>query len=139
MPDVLPSLVGSRPIALSRGTQPVRARGRISGGCRQPGSPSRTTAARSRGGLRPPPALCRGSRRHAYLTSASPLRAGFLAAAGAALTTLGVADPERHAPALVALTDGLLFDRVAGAGVDPAARPDAYATIDAVLRGLPRS
>ena len=76
---------------------------------------------------------------HAYLTSASPLRAGFLAAAGAALTTLGVADPERHAPALVALTDGLLFDRVAGAGVDPAARPDAYATIDAVLRGLPRS
>ena len=85
------------------------------------------------------PSATRRSELHAHLTSASPLWAGFLAAAGAALTTLGVADPERHAPALVALTDGLLFDRVAGAGVDPAARPDAYAMIDAFLRGLPRS
>jgi len=73
---------------------------------------------------------------HAYLTSASPVRAGMLAAAAATLDRIGVADPARHAPGLVVLIDGLLFDRVAGSGVDPAARPDAEALIRAYLVGL---
>jgi len=73
---------------------------------------------------------------HAYLTSASPIRAGALAAATDRLERIGVADPERHAPALVALLDGLLFDRVAGSGLDPAARPDAETVLRAYLRGL---
>ena len=37
---------------------------------------------------------------------------------------------------LMALVDGLLFDRVAGAGHDPAARPDAEALLHAYLAGL---
>lgn len=74
---------------------------------------------------------------HAYLTHASPLRAGFLDAAARTLEQLGVTRPRAYAAGLVALVDGLLFDRVAGAGVDPGARPDAAATIGAYLRGLP--
>ena len=70
---------------------------------------------------------------HAYLTNASPVRAGMLAAAAATLERIGVAEPARHAPGLVVLVDGLLFDRVAGSGVDPAARPDA----EALIPGLP--
>ena len=73
---------------------------------------------------------------HAYLTNASPVRAGMLAAAAATLERIGVAEPARHAPGLVVLVDGLLFDRVAGSGVDPAARPDAEALIRAYLIGL---
>jgi AcrR family transcriptional regulator len=73
---------------------------------------------------------------HAYLTHASPIRAGALASASATLAAIGVEDPERHAPGLVALMDGLLFDRVAGSGVDPASRPDATALLSAYLRGL---
>jgi len=73
---------------------------------------------------------------HAYITSASPIRAGTLAAAADRLDRLGVADPERHAPGLVALVDGLLFDRVAGSGLDPDARPDAETVLRAYLRGL---
>jgi AcrR family transcriptional regulator len=73
---------------------------------------------------------------HAHLTHASPVRAGFLAAATAMLGAIGVSDPERHAPALVALVDGLLFDRVAGSGLDPSSRPDAEEVIRAYLIGL---
>jgi AcrR family transcriptional regulator len=76
---------------------------------------------------------------HAFLTHASPVRAGFLAAATATLGGIGVPDPERHAPALVALADGLLFDRVAGSGLDPAARPDAEEMFLAYLIGLTRT
>jgi hypothetical protein len=75
---------------------------------------------------------------HAFLTHASPVRAGFLAAATATLDSIGVADPERHAPALVALADGLLFDRVAGSGLDPASRPNAEEMFLAYLIGLSR-
>ena len=73
---------------------------------------------------------------HAFITSASPVRAGMLAAAALRLGRLGVAQPEQHAHGLVALVDGLLFDRVAGSGLDPAARPEAGAMIAAYLRGL---
>jgi hypothetical protein len=73
---------------------------------------------------------------HAYLTAKSPIRAGALAAATATLDELGVPEPARHAPGLVTLMDGLLFDRVAGTGRDPASRPDAESLIAAYLRGL---
>jgi hypothetical protein len=58
------------------------------------------------------------------------------AAAAATLERVGVPDPARHAPGLVVLIDGLLFDRVAGSGVDPAARPDAELLTRAYLVGL---
>ncbi len=73
---------------------------------------------------------------HPLITGASPVRAAMLAAAADTLARLGVADPERHAAALVALVDGLLFDRVAGSGADPAARPDAEVLLRAYLTGL---
>jgi AcrR family transcriptional regulator len=73
---------------------------------------------------------------HAYITNASPVRAATLAAATDRLGRLGVLRPERHAPGLVALIDGLLFDRVAGSGLDPASRPDAETVIRAYIRGL---
>ena len=72
----------------------------------------------------------------AWITTASPIRAGTLAAATDRLDRLGVPDPDRHAPGLVALIDGLLLDRVAGSGLDPADRPDAATLIAAYLRGL---
>jgi AcrR family transcriptional regulator len=76
---------------------------------------------------------------HGRLTYASPVRTAFLAGAADRLRAIGVAEPERHAPALVMLTDALLFDRLAGSGVDPAARPDAEATLTAFLAGLERT
>jgi AcrR family transcriptional regulator len=76
---------------------------------------------------------------HGPLTYASPVRAAFLAGAADRLRAIGVAEPERHAPALVMLVDALLFDRLAGSGVDPAARSDAEAVLDAFLGGLPRT
>ncbi|WP_285691107.1 TetR/AcrR family transcriptional regulator [Actinoplanes sp. NBRC 103695] len=75
---------------------------------------------------------------HALITSRSPIRAGTLAAAEAALDAIGVRQPARHAPGLVALIDGLLFDRVAGGGLDPDARPPAEPLIRAYLTGLKR-
>lgn len=68
---------------------------------------------------------------HPLLTTASPARAQFLAAAEATLAQAGVADPARHAPALIALVDGLLFDRVAGSRVE-----NADEVIAAYLRGM---
>lgn len=73
---------------------------------------------------------------HPLITGASPVRAAMLAAAAATLGRLGVEEPERHAPGLVALVDALLFDRVAGAGRDPAARADAEGLLRACLAGL---
>ncbi|MGK5684255.1 TetR/AcrR family transcriptional regulator [Actinoplanes sp. URMC 104] len=67
---------------------------------------------------------------HPLLTTASPARAGFLAAAEATLARAGVPDPAEHAPGFIALVDGLLFDRVAGSGAAGAGIVEAY------LRGL---
>lgn len=75
---------------------------------------------------------------HALITSRSPIREGSLAAATTLLTDLGVTNPERHAPGLVALLDGLLYDRVAGSGAHPDARPPAQPILEAYLRGLPK-
>lgn len=68
---------------------------------------------------------------HPLLTTASPARAAFLTAAESTLTAAGVADPARHAPGLIALVDGLLFDRVAGSAVG-----NAGEVVEAYLRGL---
>ncbi|MCY1139028.1 TetR/AcrR family transcriptional regulator [Actinoplanes sp. Pm04-4] len=68
---------------------------------------------------------------HPLLTTESPARAQFLAAAESTLAKAGVADPARHAPGLIALVDGLLFDRVAGSRVD-----NADEVIAAYLRGI---
>jgi AcrR family transcriptional regulator len=54
---------------------------------------------------------------HAMVTSRSPIRARLLADAVRALGALGVADPESRAPALVALADGILHDRLVGSRV----------------------
>jgi len=74
---------------------------------------------------------------HPIVTSAAPVRERMLAAAGSILTRIG-ADPVR-APELVALVDGLIFDRVAGSGYDERARVDAQAVIAAYLTGLTRA
>jgi hypothetical protein len=59
-----------------------------------------------------------------------------LATAADVLERIG-ADPAR-APELVALVDGLIYDRVAGSGSDETARVDAEAILVAYLTGLPR-
>jgi AcrR family transcriptional regulator len=76
---------------------------------------------------------------HALITSRSPIRAGSLAAITALLSDLDVADPEQHAQGLVALLDGLLYDRVAGSGAHADARPPAEPILRAYLSGLPRT
>lgn len=76
---------------------------------------------------------------HAVITSRSPIRAGTLAAAEATLDAIGVRNPSSHAAGLVALMDGLLYDRVAGSGLDPSSRPPAEPLLKAYLSGLPRS
>ncbi|MBL7255467.1 TetR/AcrR family transcriptional regulator [Paractinoplanes lichenicola] len=68
---------------------------------------------------------------HPLLTTGSPARAAFLTAAESTLAAAGVSDPERHAPGLIALVDGLLFDRVAGSRVE-----NAGEVIKAYLRGV---
>lgn len=74
---------------------------------------------------------------HALLTTASPIRERLLAGATATLEALGVDGADRRAVDLVALTNGLLYDRLAGAGAggDPA---DVRAILAAYLEGLPR-
>jgi AcrR family transcriptional regulator len=73
---------------------------------------------------------------HALLTHASPVRADLLARAQALLGQLDVPDAAGQAAGLVALVDGLLFDRLAGSGVSgPPA--DAVAVFRAYLSGLP--
>jgi AcrR family transcriptional regulator len=75
---------------------------------------------------------------HAFLTSASPVRASLLARATLLLEQLDVQDPTGQAAGLVALVDGLLFDRLAGSGVS--GRPaDGVAVLTAYLSGLPRA
>ncbi len=75
---------------------------------------------------------------HAFLTSASPVRASLLARASVLREPLDVRDPAGQAAGLVALVDGLLFDRLAGSGAS--GRPaDAVTVLVAYLSGLPRA
>lgn len=76
---------------------------------------------------------------HDLVTSGSPVRQQMLARAEATLGGLGVADPAGSAPGLIALVDGLLWDRLAGSGRDPRHRPDAARVLAAYLTGLPRA
>ena len=76
---------------------------------------------------------------HDLVTSGSPIRTQMLARAQATLGLLGVADPAAQAPGLIAVVDGLLFDRLAGSGRDPEQRADASAILAAYLSGLPRA
>lgn len=61
----------------------------------------------------------------------------FRTLAVAALTRLGAADPPRQADGLIALIDGLQFDRLVGVGslsAAPAGTPESKAEIASVLR-----
>ncbi len=69
---------------------------------------------------------------HAILSHASPVRARLLASADGLLRLLGVEDAGAHAPDLVGLVDGILFDRLVGGG-----RVRAGPLVEAYLRGLP--
>ncbi|MBX3093245.1 MAG: TetR family transcriptional regulator [Cryobacterium sp.] len=70
---------------------------------------------------------------HALLSRSSPIRSQLLQGAGLVLDRLDVERPEAHAPDLVAVLDGLLFDRVVGSSA-----ADAEETLRAFLTGLPR-
>lgn len=57
--------------------------------------------------------------------------------AAAALTRLGAVDPPRQAGGLIALIDGLQFDRLVGVGslsAAPSGTPESKAEISSVLR-----
>lgn len=72
---------------------------------------------------------------HAFLTSRSPVRTQLLQRAQDLLDRLGVVDAVRHAPGLVSLVDGLLFDRLAGSGVE-GPPVEAVIVFRAYLNGL---
>ena len=74
---------------------------------------------------------------HALITDRSPVRRQLLAGAEAVLRGLGVEAPADRAVDLVALTNGLMYDRLAGSGLrGPAA--DVASVLGAYLDGLPR-
>ena len=83
--------------------------------------------------------LTRDPELHAFLTSRSPVRAELLARGQDLLERLGVEDPAGQAPGLVALVDGLLFDRLAGSSAAGGARADAVTVLRSYLSGLPRA
>ena len=83
--------------------------------------------------------LTRDPELHAFLTSRSPVRAELLARGQDLLDRLGVADPAGQAPGLVALVDGLLFDRLAGSGAAGGPAADAVTVLRSYLSGLPRA
>ena len=73
---------------------------------------------------------------HAFITSGSPIREQLLARARALAVAIDARDVEQAALGLLAVVDGLLFDRLAGSGVDAGVRPDAAAVVAAYLSGL---
>lgn len=73
---------------------------------------------------------------HSYITYASPVRGRLVSSAEQTLDALGVPNPAAHASDLVALINGLVFDRLAGAGVDEAHRSRADVVLRAYLTGL---
>jgi AcrR family transcriptional regulator len=83
--------------------------------------------------------LTRDPELHASLTDRSPVRAELLRRGRELLEALGAEDPTGQAPGLVALVDGLLFDRLAGSGASGGPPTDAGAVLRAYLNGLPRA
>jgi AcrR family transcriptional regulator len=83
--------------------------------------------------------LTRDPELHAFLTSRSPVRAELLARGQDLLDRLGVEDPAGQAPGLVALVDGLLFDRLAGSSAAGGVPADAVTVLRSYLQGLPRA
>lgn len=69
---------------------------------------------------------------HELLSGSSPIHAQLRQGATLLLDRLDVDQPAVHAPDLVCVLDGLLFDRIAGSGT-----ADVEATIHAFLSGLP--
>lgn len=69
---------------------------------------------------------------HQLIADQSPIRSRLLETSAAMLAAIGVDQPERHASDLVALVDGLLFDRLTNG---PAAG-DPQMLLTAYLRGL---
>ena len=68
------------------------------------------------------------------VTSDSPIRLRLLTGAVRALTALRVADPEVRAPALVALADGILHDRLVGSRASVSeTRPERLADVQRTL------
>jgi AcrR family transcriptional regulator len=61
---------------------------------------------------------------HPLITSESPIRRRLLAGAERTLAAIGVPDPAQRAPALVALADGILHDRLLGSRVGLPETPD---------------
>jgi hypothetical protein len=75
---------------------------------------------------------------HSFITYGSPVRARLVEAAERLLTDLGVPNPSSHAADLVALANGLIFDRLAGPGVHEAHRARTDVVLRAYLTGLSR-
>jgi hypothetical protein len=76
---------------------------------------------------------------HSFITYGSPVRARLVALAERLLTDLGAPNPASHAADLVALVNGLVFDRLAGPGVHEAHRARADVVLRAYLTGLSAS
>ena len=71
---------------------------------------------------------------HAMVTSQSPIRLRLIAGAVQALRALGVTDPEGRAPALVALADCILHDRLVGSRASfPETRAQRLADVQRTL------
>jgi hypothetical protein len=76
---------------------------------------------------------------HSFITYGSPVRARLVALAEQLLTDLGAPNPASHAADLVALVNGLVFDRLAGPGVHEAHRARTDVVLRAYLTGLSAS
>ncbi|PJJ72966.1 DNA-binding transcriptional regulator YbjK [Diaminobutyricimonas aerilata] len=74
---------------------------------------------------------------HRFITNSSPIREQMLAGARAVVSAAGAPDVDEAARGLLVVVDGLLFDRLAGSGVDSGHRADPATVIAAYLRGLP--
>jgi AcrR family transcriptional regulator len=70
---------------------------------------------------------------HALITDRSPVRATLLEGAERLLGNMGVPQPHVHAAAVIAVADGLVFDRIAGSG---RAVVDARPVFEAYFAGL---
>ena len=73
---------------------------------------------------------------HRFITSGSPIREEMMAGARAVVAATGVEDVDGAARGLMVLADALVFDRLAGSGVDEGQRADPALVLGAYLTGL---